>query len=89
MTAENEAKTFRKNRTMRTDEGKTFGKDASCCKNCGRKLIPLEVGATRKFINRGATEYLCLTCLAEEFHVTEALLLERIEYFKKQGCTLF
>ena len=74
---------------MHTDDGKNHGNDASCCRKCGRKLIPVEVGATRKFINRGATEFLCLTCLAEEFRVTEELLLERIEYFKKQGCTLF
>ena len=59
------------------------------CEICKKPLRPLDLGATRKFINRGATKYLCLSCIAEEFHVTEALLLEKIEYFKKQGCTLF
>ena len=59
------------------------------CRKCGRTLKSLEVGATKKFINRGAEEFCCLTCLAGEFHVTEALLLEKIEQFKRQGCTLF
>ena len=59
------------------------------CRKCGKDLKPLEIGATRKFINRGAEEYFCLSCLAAEFHVTEELLLEKIEHFRKQGCTLF
>jgi len=59
------------------------------CKKCGRSLKPLEIGATKKFINRGAEEFYCLPCLAAEFHVTEELLLQKIEHFRKQGCTLF
>ncbi len=59
------------------------------CLKCQRALKPVEIGATKKFINRGAKEYYCLSCLADEFHVSEELLLQKIEYFKKQGCTLF
>ena len=59
------------------------------CRKCGRALKPVEIGATKKFINRGAKEFYCLTCLASEFNVTEEKLLEKIEQFKKQGCTLF
>ena len=59
------------------------------CINCKRPLNHNEIALTRKLINRGATEFLCLTCLAERFNVSESLLLEKIEHFKKQGCTLF
>ena len=59
------------------------------CVKCGRALKPKDIGATKKFINRGAETFLCLSCLADELKVTEALLEEKIEYFKKQGCTLF
>ena len=40
-------------------------------------------------VNRGATSYLCITCLAEHFNCSEYDLRERIEYFRKMGCTLF
>lgn len=59
------------------------------CVNCGRKLVRDEIALTRKLINRGASEFMCLTCLAARFNVSEDLLLEKIEHFKKQGCTLF
>ena len=59
------------------------------CVNCSRPLEHDEIALTRKLINRGASEFLCLTCLAERFNVSEDLLKEKIEHFKKQGCTLF
>ena len=64
-------------------------KEGARCIRCGRLLKPVDVGAMKKFINRGAKDFLCLSCLAAELHVTEALLQEKIEYFRKQGCTLF
>ncbi len=59
------------------------------CILCKRELKPVEIGATKKFIHRASTEYLCLSCLSKEFKVSEELLLKKIEFFKKQGCTLF
>ncbi len=59
------------------------------CKNCGKPLSADEVAVTRKLINRGAREFYCTGCLARYFEVTEAVILERIEYFKRTGCTLF
>lgn len=59
------------------------------CRICGRELVPDEIGATKKLINRGAEEFLCLTCLSRHFEVNEELILEKIEQFKKDGCLLF
>jgi len=59
------------------------------CMICGRKLERDEIALTRKLINRGATEFMCITCLADKFKVSEERLREKIEYFKSYGCTLF
>lgn len=59
------------------------------CMKCGRKLIRDEIALTKRLINRGATEFMCLTCLAEKFKVSEERLKEKIEQFKESGCTLF
>ena len=59
------------------------------CKTCGRTLTADEIGLTKKLINRGATDFFCLTCLAQTFACSEALLLEKIEQFRRQGCSLF
>ena len=61
----------------------------SVCKNCGRELIGDEIGLTKKLINRGSTQFYCLTCLAQKFECSEELLKSKIEYFKKTGCSLF
>ena len=44
---------------------------------------------TRKMINRGAQEFLCLSCLAARFRVPEQVLREKIREFRAMGCTLF
>lgn len=59
------------------------------CMKCGKNLSQDEIGIHKKMINRGATEYFCLPCLAEYLKVSEDALKERINYFKTQGCTLF
>lgn len=59
------------------------------CITCGKAVTPDEMGATRKLINRGATEYLCIPCLAKRFEVTEALLHQKIEEWRSYGCMLF
>ena len=60
-----------------------------CCKRCGKVLSYDEIGIHKKMINRGATEFFCLTCLAQSIGSTEERLRERIEHFRKQGCLLF
>lgn len=61
----------------------------SVCKRCGRELTFNEIGATRKFVNRGSTSFFCKACLAAWLGVSEELIDLKIEQFKKQGCTLF
>ena len=59
------------------------------CKTCGREVTRDEVGLTKKLINRGATEFLCMTCLAEKFDMTEAECQTLIDHFREAGCHLF
>lgn len=59
------------------------------CIECGRSLTTDEIGLHKKMINRGATEYMCISCLAQFYHCGEDLLRKKIEQFREQGCTLF
>ena len=51
------------------------------CMQCGKELTHNEIGAHRKFI--------CKQCLSKHLGVTPELIDEKIEQFKRQGCTLF
>ena len=59
------------------------------CVRCGAFLSKDETALTRKLINRGTTEFFCLSCLANHFQLSEDILLKKIEEFKAMGCTLF
>ena len=59
------------------------------CIGCGCDLTGDDIGATKKFINRGAVEFYCLDCLAARFGVKRSLIEEKIEYLRQRGCTLF
>lgn len=59
------------------------------CAGCERILTKDEVAVTRKLVNRGATSFFCISCLARHFEVTETDIRERIRYYKESGCTLF
>ncbi len=59
------------------------------CRICGRTLVPDECALTKKLINRGAVEYMCLSCLSEHFGVPEDALRDKIRQFREMGCTLF
>lgn len=61
----------------------------SSCKKCGKELSGNDIGLTKKLINRGSTEFLCINCIAEKFDCTKELLEEKIKQFKESGCTLF
>ena len=61
----------------------------SVCKKCGRELTADEIGLHKKMINRGDTEFLCITCLSEFFSCTEDLLRNKIVHFRNMGCLLF
>ncbi len=59
------------------------------CRKCGSLLTRDEIGLHRKLFNRAADSFLCISCIAEYFGVTTALLEEKIRQFKEMGCTLF
>ena len=59
------------------------------CMKCARELTGDEIGLHKKMINRGSTEFMCLTCLAKYYDCEEALLLKKMEQFRAQGCMLF
>ena len=59
------------------------------CKACGAPLTRDDIGATKKLINRGASSFFCVKCLASRFSVEEELIRQKIEEFKAGGCTLF
>lgn len=60
------------------------------CYVCGKKnLSKNEVGLTKKLLCRNANRFYCLNCLAEYLEVDSEFLLEKVEEFKSQGCTLF
>lgn len=67
--------------------------EAACtgtrCMQCGRKLTNDEIGAHKKLVNRGAQSFLCKTCLAQKFRISEALIDEKIRQFREMGCSLF
>ncbi len=63
--------------------------DPDHCTKCGAELCQLDKALHRKMISRGATEFMCKSCLAEYFQTTAAHLDELAAYYKSAGCTLF
>ena len=61
----------------------------SGCMECGKPLSFNEIGAYKKFVNRGSTRFLSKTCLAQKLNVTTEEIDRKIEQFRMQGCTLF
>ena len=60
------------------------------CYVCGKSpLTKDEIGINKKIIDKKATQFYCLPCLAEFLEVTEEELLAKIEEFKSEGCKLF
>ena len=62
-------------------------KNEPCC--CTHKTKERTAEETKKLINRGATEFMCVDCLAAHFEVRPEDIEERIRHFKQMGCTLF
>lgn len=61
----------------------------SDCIQCGKHLTYNQIGAHKKFINRGSREFFCKGCLAAKMGITVEDIDRKIEQFKQQGCTLF
>lgn len=56
---------------------------------CGKHLSFNEIGAYKKFVNRGSTSFLCIPCLAVKLDIPEEMIHMKIKDFIAQGCTLF
>ena len=62
----------------------------SICYVCGKEhLSKDEIGITKKLLGKKEKKMYCLSCLAERLEVTEEELVDKIEEFKEEGCTLF
>jgi CRISPR/Cas system-associated protein Cas7 (RAMP superfamily) len=60
------------------------------CISCNKlSLTKDEIGVCKKILGRKVKQFYCMGCLANMLEVTTEELLERIEEFKIQGCTLF
>ena len=60
------------------------------CVACGKKdLNKNTVGINKKLLGRNITNYYCMDCLADYLDCTVDDLLDKIEEFKDEGCTLF
>lgn len=62
---------------------------ADTCKSCARSLTHDEVALHKKIYNRGATEFFCIDCSAQYLNVPVSFLYQKIDDFKRMGCTLF
>lgn len=59
------------------------------CSKCDRQLTGDEIAVYRKLVDRMAEKFLCKTCLAAYFEVSEDKIDKKIEQFKRIGCLLF
>lgn len=60
------------------------------CISCGKKgLDKNTIGLNKKLLGKNITNFYCMDCLADYLDCTVDDLLDKIEEFKDEGCTLF
>lgn len=60
------------------------------CKLCFKTpLSKDEIGINKKLLGADVKSFFCLNCLADYLECTEEELLDKIQDFKDEGCTLF
>lgn len=60
------------------------------CVICGKNdLEKNTIGINKKLLGIDITNFYCMDCLAEYLGCTVEELLDKIEEFKEEGCTLF
>lgn len=60
------------------------------CVMCGKKYLDKNtIGLNKKLLGKEITNYYCMDCLADYLECTVDDLLDKIEEFKDEGCTLF
>lgn len=60
------------------------------CVACGKKHLDKDtIGINKKMLGTKIQTFYCMNCLADYLDCTVEDLLEKIEEFKDEGCTLF
>jgi len=60
------------------------------CVICGKAALDNDtVGINKKLLGPDIEHFYCMTCLAEYLGCSVQELLDKIEEFKEEGCTLF
>lgn len=60
------------------------------CVICGKESLDENtLGINKKLLGTNITNYYCMDCLAEYLGCTVQDLLDKIQEFKDDGCTLF
>ncbi len=60
------------------------------CIMCGKKKLDKDtIGINKKILGMDIINFYCMDCLADYLECTTEELLEKIEEFKEEGCTLF
>lgn len=59
------------------------------CVNCSKDLVIDEIALCKKMLGKNTKQFLCINCLSEYLNTDQSILLEKIEQFKEEGCTLF
>ena len=60
------------------------------CIACGKGITEKDtIGINKKMLGENIRDYYCLDCLADYLECTTDELLDKIEEFKEEGCTLF
>lgn len=60
------------------------------CISCGKTdLTKNEIGINKKLVGENMESFYCLECLAEYLEVALQDIMDKIEFFKDEGCKLF
>mgnify|MGYP004586271231 FL=1 len=60
------------------------------CVMCGKPDLDKDtVGINKKLLGKTISNFYCMDCLADYLECTVDELLDKIEEFKQEGCTLF
>ena len=59
------------------------------CTNCSKNLEKDEIALCKKLLGKKTKQFLCIECLGDYLNTDKELLLQKIEQFKEEGCTLF